>query len=72
MPQVIHLTINGETRAVPADTQRSLLVVLREELGLTGAKYGCAVAPAARARYSPTVRPCGPVARRWPIWPTAR
>jgi CO/xanthine dehydrogenase Mo-binding subunit/aerobic-type carbon monoxide dehydrogenase small subunit (CoxS/CutS family) len=42
MPQVIHLTINGELRAVPAGTQRSLLVVLREDLGLTGAKYGCA------------------------------
>ena len=43
MPQMIHLTVNGEPRAVPADPERSLLIVLREELGLTGAKYGCAV-----------------------------
>ena len=43
MAQMIHLTVNGERHAVPADPERSLLIVLREELGLTGAKYGCAV-----------------------------
>src|SRR6266700_465428 len=43
MPQLIQLTINGAQRQVAAETERSLLVVLREELGLTGAKYGCAV-----------------------------
>src|SRR5437773_1375743 len=43
MPESIELTINGVTRGVPTAPERSLLVVLREELGLTGAKYGCAV-----------------------------
>ena len=35
------LTINGQRREVALDAQRSLLAVLREELGLTAAKYGC-------------------------------
>jgi CO/xanthine dehydrogenase Mo-binding subunit/aerobic-type carbon monoxide dehydrogenase small subunit (CoxS/CutS family) len=43
MPQLIQLTINGARCEVAAEPERSLLVVLREELGLTGAKYGCAV-----------------------------
>jgi len=43
MPKPIQLAINGTNRAaVPGDPGRSLLVVLREEFGLTGAKYGCA------------------------------
>jgi CO/xanthine dehydrogenase Mo-binding subunit/aerobic-type carbon monoxide dehydrogenase small subunit (CoxS/CutS family) len=42
MAKMIHLIVNGEQHAVPADPERSLLIVLREELGLTGAKYGCA------------------------------
>jgi CO/xanthine dehydrogenase Mo-binding subunit/aerobic-type carbon monoxide dehydrogenase small subunit (CoxS/CutS family) len=33
--------VNGDTRDVAAHPPRSLLHVLREELGLTGAKYGC-------------------------------
>ncbi len=35
------LLINGVAHEVPLDRPRSLLYVLREELGLTGAKYGC-------------------------------
>ena len=42
MARTIQLTVNGARHAVPADPERSLLIVLREELGLTGAKYGCA------------------------------
>lgn len=38
------LTINGETREVAADPDTPLLWVLRDELGLTGTKYGCGVA----------------------------
>ena len=37
----LHLTINGQTHAVEADPQTSLLTVLREHLDLTGTKYGC-------------------------------
>jgi len=33
--------VNGTERSVARDPDRSLLYVLREELGLTGAKYGC-------------------------------
>jgi isoquinoline 1-oxidoreductase len=35
------IVVNGVDREVPRDPERSLLHVLREELGLTGAKYGC-------------------------------
>jgi aerobic-type carbon monoxide dehydrogenase small subunit (CoxS/CutS family) len=33
--------INGQPRDVAADPERSLLSVLRDDLGLTGCKYGC-------------------------------
>ncbi len=36
-----HLIVNGAARAMPAGPDRTLLSVLREELGLTGAKPGC-------------------------------
>jgi aerobic-type carbon monoxide dehydrogenase small subunit (CoxS/CutS family) len=35
------LTINGEPQEVAADAERSLLSVLRDDLLLTGCKYGC-------------------------------
>ncbi len=37
----IRLTVNGKSYAVDADPQTSLLSVLREQLDLTGSKYGC-------------------------------
>jgi aerobic-type carbon monoxide dehydrogenase small subunit (CoxS/CutS family) len=37
----IELIVNGTRRRLEADPQRSLLTVLREDLDLTGAKYGC-------------------------------
>jgi len=37
----IHLSINGHGYSVDADPQTSLLTVLRENLDLTGSKYGC-------------------------------
>jgi aerobic-type carbon monoxide dehydrogenase small subunit (CoxS/CutS family) len=37
----IHLAINGTFYTVEADPQTSLLSVLREQLDLTGSKYGC-------------------------------
>lgn len=39
--RVTELKINGRTRRVDADPQRSLLSVLRDDLDLTGSKYGC-------------------------------
>ena len=41
MPIVKELLINGAKKPVEADAERSLLSVLRDDLGLTGAKYGC-------------------------------
>ena len=37
----IRLDVNGSTRAVTTDLKRSLLDVLREDMDLTGAKFGC-------------------------------
>jgi len=41
MARVKELRVNGVRRALDADEERSLLSVLRDDLGLTGAKYGC-------------------------------
>ena len=41
MESSINLTVNGERRTVTTDPQRPLLDVLREDLELTGTKYGC-------------------------------
>lgn len=40
----INVTINGQQRAIAAPADTPLLWVLRDELGLTGTKYGCGVA----------------------------
>jgi aerobic-type carbon monoxide dehydrogenase small subunit (CoxS/CutS family) len=41
MPSVTQFQLNGQARSVTADASRSLLSVLRDELALTGTKYGC-------------------------------
>jgi aerobic-type carbon monoxide dehydrogenase small subunit (CoxS/CutS family) len=41
MPDTQELRINGKTVRVEADRDRPLLGVLRDDLGLTGSKYGC-------------------------------
>ncbi len=41
MPDTQELRINGKTVRVEADRDRTLLGVLRDDLGLTGSKYGC-------------------------------
>ncbi len=41
MPDVTELRINGAKVRVNAGAERSLLSVLRDDLDLTGAKYGC-------------------------------
>lgn len=41
MEMSITLTVNGQEEIITTDSQRSLLDVLREDLGLTGAKYAC-------------------------------
>jgi len=41
MDATISFTVNGQKKTVTMDPQRSLLDVLREDLQLTGPKYGC-------------------------------
>jgi carbon-monoxide dehydrogenase small subunit len=41
MDVTLTLTVNGVARTVTTDPQRPLLDVLREDLHLTGTKYGC-------------------------------
>ena len=41
MPNVTALNVNGSIRKVEVDPKTSLLTVLRDQLDLTGTKYGC-------------------------------
>ncbi len=41
MARINRLRVNGKPVQVDADSSRALLYVLRVDLGLTGAKYGC-------------------------------
>src|SRR6516162_5759054 len=41
MPTIKELHVNGARRPVEADAERTLLSVLRDDLDLTGCKYGC-------------------------------
>ena len=41
MQRISELHVNGNKRRIDADTDRSLLSVLRDDLDLTGSKYGC-------------------------------
>jgi aerobic-type carbon monoxide dehydrogenase small subunit (CoxS/CutS family) len=41
MDQTINFTLNGQPQSVTTDPDRLLLDVIREELELTGTKYGC-------------------------------
>src|SRR5262245_30731518 len=38
---VVELTVNGVAQRLEADPEQTLLGALRDQLGLTGAKYGC-------------------------------
>jgi len=41
MAKISELQVNGVSVRISADSERSLLSVLREDLDLTGSKYGC-------------------------------
>jgi len=41
MAKVTELHVNGKALRVDADSERTLLSVLRDDLDLTGTKYGC-------------------------------
>ncbi|MEK7378933.1 MAG: (2Fe-2S)-binding protein [Candidatus Binatota bacterium] len=39
--RLLRLRVNGEVKEVATETNKTLLEVLREDLGLTGTKHGC-------------------------------
>ena len=41
MASITQLNVNGARRRIDADAERPLLSVLRDDLDLTGSKYGC-------------------------------
>jgi nicotinate dehydrogenase subunit A len=41
MPKITQLKVNGKVLRIDADAQWTLLSVLRDQLDLTGTKYGC-------------------------------
>jgi nicotinate dehydrogenase subunit A len=41
MPRTIDIVVNGVPRSIDAEPDRTLLTALRDELDLTGTKYGC-------------------------------
>src|SRR5579863_4936268 len=41
MARITQLDVNGTKRRIDADASRSLLSVLRDDLDLTGTKFGC-------------------------------
>jgi len=41
---MLRLTINSQTHNVDAEPETPLLWVIREQIGLTGTKYGCGIA----------------------------
>ena len=41
MARITQLDVNGSKRHIDADADRTLLSVLRDDLDLTGTKYGC-------------------------------
>ena len=49
----ISLKVNGATRSVDAEPDTPLLYVLRNDLELNGAKYGCAMGQGASADWRP-------------------
>ena len=44
MQRTVSFTLNGKPARVTVDDERMLLWVLRDDLGLTGTKFGCGVA----------------------------
>ena len=44
MQRTVSFTLNGKPAQVTTDDERMLLWVLRDDLGLTGTKFGCGIA----------------------------
>ena len=41
MSTITEINVNGQARKLEAEAERSLLSILRDDLDLTGSKYGC-------------------------------
>jgi isoquinoline 1-oxidoreductase alpha subunit len=57
---MVRLTINGKSHEVDVDPSTPLLWVIREQIGLTGTKYGCGMAQCGSCRSTSTARPRAP------------
>ena len=58
------LKVNGQAHAVDAADDTPLLWVLRENLGLTGTKFGCGIAQCGACTVLTASR-CAPARFRW-------
>ena len=58
---MVKLRINGQEKVFDGDPSMPLLWYLRDELGLTGTKFGCGVALCAPARSMSRAKPPVPV-----------
>ena len=64
---MVTFTINGSSRSFDGDPDMPLLWYLRDELGLTGTKFGCGGwILRRRARCTSMARPCGRARHRCP------
>jgi aerobic-type carbon monoxide dehydrogenase small subunit (CoxS/CutS family) len=54
------LKVNGQVHQVESEPDTPLLYVLRDELNLNAAKFGCGLVNAGRAPSSSTATPCCP------------
>ena len=54
----IALTVNGQRHEVDVDPDTPLLWVIRDELKLTGAKYGCGIAQCGACTVHQAIRSC--------------
>ena len=57
---MITLHVNGRDETFDGDPEMPLLWYLRDQLGLTGTKFGCGMAHAAPARSISTATPSAP------------
>jgi len=69
---MVKLQVNGQPQSFDGDPSMPLLWYLRDELGLTGTKYGCGVACAALAPFISTARPAVPALLSSAMSPAAR
>ena len=64
----VPLSVNGKTVSVDADPSTPLLWALRDNLEMTGTKFGCGMAYAGPVRCTSTAKRCGLSSRRFSLW----